>query len=114
MHINYLWLLSYYNSRVRVAATKVRKASNIYYLALYKEGFPGSSAGKKSTCNARDPDLIPGSGRSPGEGNATTPVFLPGESHGQRSLAGHRSWGHRESDMAEQLSRHASFTKNVC
>ena len=31
-------------------------------------GFPGSSAGKESTCNAGDPGLIPGSGRSPGEG----------------------------------------------
>ena len=31
-------------------------------------GFPGSSAGKESACNARDPGLIPGSGRSAGEG----------------------------------------------
>ena len=31
-------------------------------------GFPGSSAGKESACNAGDPSLIPGSGRSPGEG----------------------------------------------
>ena len=31
-------------------------------------GFPGSSVGKKSTCNARDPGSTPGSGRSPGEG----------------------------------------------
>ena len=31
-------------------------------------GFPGSSAGKESTCNAEDPGLIPGLGRSPGEG----------------------------------------------
>ena len=30
-------------------------------------GFPGSSAGKESFCNAGDPSLIPGSGRSPGE-----------------------------------------------
>jgi len=32
-------------------------------------GFPGSSAGTKSTCNAGDPGLIPGLGRSPGEGS---------------------------------------------
>ena len=31
-------------------------------------GFPDSSAGKEVTCNAGDPSLIPGSGRSPGEG----------------------------------------------
>ena len=32
------------------------------------QGFPGSSAGKESAYNARDPSLFPGSGRSPGEG----------------------------------------------
>ena len=31
-------------------------------------GFPGSSTGKESACNAGDPSSIPGSGRSPGEG----------------------------------------------
>ena len=31
-------------------------------------GFPGSSAGRESACNAGDPSLIPGSGKSPGEG----------------------------------------------
>ena len=33
-----------------------------------KYGFPSSSAGKESTCNAGDPSMIPGSGRSTGEG----------------------------------------------
>ena len=33
-----------------------------------------------------------------------TPVFWLGESHGQRSLAGYSSWGHKELDMTEQLS----------
>ena len=32
-------------------------------------GFPGGSDGEISACNAGDPDSIPGSGRSPGEGN---------------------------------------------
>ena len=32
-------------------------------------GFPGGSGGKASACNAGDMGLIPGSGRSPGEGN---------------------------------------------
>ena len=36
---------------------------------------------------------IPGSGRSPGDGLAPTPVLLPGESHGQRSLVGFSPWG---------------------
>ena len=36
--------------------------------ATLNTGFSGSSAGKESACNAGDPGLIPGSGRSPGEG----------------------------------------------
>ena len=32
-----------------------------------------------------------------------TPVFLPGESHGQRSLGGYSPWGCKESDMTERL-----------
>ena len=33
-----------------------------------------------------------------------TPVFLPGESHGQRSLGGYSPWRHEESDTSEQLT----------
>ena len=43
----------------------------------------------------RDTGLIPGSERSLGEGQPT-PVFLPGESHGQRSLAGYSPWGRKD------------------
>ena len=32
-----------------------------------------------------------------------TPVFLPGEFHGQRNLAGYSPWGHKESDMTEAI-----------
>ena len=39
----------------------------VYYYFLLL-GFPGSSAGKESTCNAGDLGSIPGLGRSPGEG----------------------------------------------
>ena len=34
-----------------------------------------------------------------------TPVFLPGEFHGQRSLLGHSPWGRKESDTTEQLTQ---------
>ena len=37
---------------------------------LFIEGFPCDSEGKVSACNAGDLGLIPGSGRSPGEGNS--------------------------------------------
>jgi len=48
----------------------------------------GGSEGKELTCNSEDPGSIPGSGRSPREGNwLPTPAFLHGEFRGQRSLA---------------------------
>ena len=60
-------------------------------------GFPGSSAGKESTCNAGDPGLIPGSGRSPGGGRGKTLQYSCLENpHGQRSLAGYSSWDRKE------------------
>ena len=65
--------------------------------------FPGGSDGKESACKVGDPGLIPGSGRSPGE-RLPTPVFFPGECHGQRSLVDYNPWGHKESDTTERLT----------
>ena len=48
--------------------------------------------------------------QSPGQEDALekgwlpTPVFLPGEFHGQRSLVGYSPWGHKELDMTERLT----------
>ena len=69
-------------------------------------GFPGSSDGKESACSAGDLGLIPGSGKSPGEGNGNSIQcsFLPGEFHGQKSLAGYSPWGRKQSDTTEQLT----------
>ena len=65
-------------------------------------GFPGSSVGKESACNAGDPSSIPGLRRSPGERNSN-PLQYPSleNPHGQRSLAGYSPWGRKESDMTE-------------
>ena len=57
---------------------------------------------KEFACNAGDPGSIPGLGRFPWRRKwQPTPVFLPGESHGQRSLLGYSPRGHKESDMTE-------------
>ena len=46
----------------------------------------------------------------PLEKEMTTPlVFLPGEFHGLRSLAGYNPWGRKESDMTEQLTLFSFF-----
>ena len=52
-------------------------------------------SGKESTCQAGDTGLISGLGRSPGEGIGSPPVFLPGKSHGQRSMLGNSPWGRK-------------------
>ena len=97
-------------------------------------GFPGSSVGKESACNAGDPGLIPGLGRSPGEGiGLSTPVFLgslgsclqcgrPGFDPWVGKIPWRKDrlptpvfwpgefhelycpWGHKESDATERLS----------
>ena len=67
-------------------------------------GLPWWLSSKESSCSAGDAEdvgLIPGSGRSPGEEVLPPPIFLPGKSHGQRSLAGYSPWGHTESDTTE-------------
>ena len=48
--------------------TKSQTQLSMYTLEI-AEGFPSNSDGKASACNAGDPSSIPGSGRSPGEGN---------------------------------------------
>ena len=66
--------------------------------------FPGSSEVRVSACSAGELGLIPGLGRSPGWRKwQPTPVFLPGKSHGQRSLVGYTPQGSKELDMTEQL-----------
>ena len=63
-------------------------------------GFPGGPMVKNPPANAGDTrDLavkIPWSRKW-----QPTPVFLPGKSHGQRSLEGYSPQGHKESDMTE-------------
>ena len=72
------------------------------YLTL---GFPHGLHGKEYGCNAGDPGLIPGSGKIPGRREwQPTPVFLPGEFHGHRSLTGYCPWDCKESDTTERLT----------
>ena len=60
-----------------------------------------------SAGDTRDAVLIPALGGSPG--GTPTPRFLPGESHGQRSLVGYSPCGHKESDMTEQLTHTSAY-----
>ena len=65
-------------------------------------GFSCGSAGKESACNVEDLGLIPGLGRSLGEGKGLpTPVSWPREFHGLYS-----QWGCKESDMTGDFHFH--------
>ena len=72
---------------------------------------PGGSVVKNPPANAGNPSSIPGSGRSPGEGNG----FLPGKSHGERGVAGYGSWSHKRvgRDLATKTARHPSMRASL-
>ena len=71
-------------------------------------GFPGGTVVKSPPTNAkrhRRCRFSPWFGKKPWEREwLLTPEFLPGEFHGQRSMAGYSPWGHKELDVAEQLT----------
>ena len=70
--------------------------------------FPGDSDGEDFVCNAESQAQSQGQEDPLEKGMATTPIFLPGEFHAQRSLPGYRPWGRKESDTTEQLThKHA-------
>ena len=75
-------------------------------------GFPGGTSAKEPACQCRRHKRCgfdPWVGKIPWRRKwQPTPVFLPGESHGQRSLAGCSPWGCKESDMTE-ATQHAQI-----
>ena len=79
-------------------------------------GLPRWSGGEESICQCRGcrrHGFDPWVGKIPWRREwHPTPGFLPGESHGQRSLAGDSPWGRKESDTTERLSPHACTTSN--
>ena len=78
-----------------------RKLYVTYYISVHWASQVATLV-KNPPANAGDTGSIPGSGRSPlKEGMATHSIFLPGESHGQRSLAGYSPRGCTKSDMTE-------------
>ena len=67
-------------------------------MVILEEGFPGGSDGN-----------LPATQIPWRREWQPTAVFLPGESHGQRSLEGYGPWAHKELDTTEQLSLLLSF-----
>ena len=88
---------------------------SVVWLKVHKDkGFPGGPSGKEPTCHCRRHKRcrsLPLVGKIPWRRAwQLTPVFLPGESYGQRSLTGYSPWVLKESDMTEQLNWTGSST----
>ena len=83
-----------------------QKSSHLYIkvLAVFLFWLPWRLS-KESPCNVGGLGLITGVGRYPGGGHGNPLQFSCLENpHGQRNLVGYSPWGHKESDMTEQLS----------
>ena len=89
-----------------ISAWRIDRKSVVEGKSVGLVGFPGGAEVKASTCNVRDLGLIPGSGRSPGEGNGNPLQYYCLENPGQRSLVGYSPWVRKESDTTERLHFH--------
>ena len=82
----------------------IRAAEKVSFLCC----LPGGSDGKESACNAGDNKrrvLNPWVGKASWKKEwLSSPVFLPGEFHGQRSLAGYSPWSHKESSRLDWVT----------
>ena len=87
-------------------------------MATYITGLPGGANSKESTCQCKKLKkhvLDPLVGKMPWNKKwQPTPVFLPGESHGQKSLVSYSPWGRKELDTSEVLStEHIYITQSL-
>ena len=87
-----------------MAVTTLKSEENMC-MAIAKGDFPGCAGGKEPACQFRRHKRC---GFSPWVrkilwmgAQQPTPVFLPGESHRQRSLVGYSPWDHKELDTTE-------------
>ena len=88
------------NTCLMIPTTSFRKLKK----SVFQQGFPGGTSDKEPACQCK---RLKRHGFDSWVGKISwrrawqpTPVFLLGESHGQRSLAGYSPWGHKESDTS--------------
>ena len=103
IHSSFLaWRIPMDRGAWRAAVHRVAKSQTRLEQLSTHTGFPGGSAIKNLVCQVGDSGSIPKVGKIPWRRKwQPTPVFLPGKSHGQRSLVGYGPWGRKESAMTE-------------
>ena len=88
-----------------ISCLRSGKAETVFHTDYWVLGFPGDAGGKEPACQCGRHErhgFDPWVGKIPWRRAwQPTPVFLPGEVHGQRSLAGYSPWGHKELDSTE-------------
>ena len=80
----------------------IKKPSEKTFMYVLKTGFPGDASGKEPAFQCKRPKRLrfdPWVGKIPWRRKwQPTPVLLPEESHGQRTLVGYSPWGRKESE----------------
>ena len=88
--------------------------SSLCYLVTTSCGLPWWLSGKESVCQCRRGDFDPWVGKIPWRRKwQPISVFLPGKTHGQRSLVGYSPWGSQELGMTQQLTSRVMLLDRV-
>ena len=101
--------------KIYLCCTTTQISRNYYtYIPSLLGVFPDGSDSKESACNAGDPGLIPGSGRSPGGGHGYSVQYCSLDNHhGQSSLADYSPRGYTESATTERSTLSFSFLMSL-
>ena len=113
--ISSLWLKRVFSKNSSSKGFHYSKGRHSSYLALYvvNEGLPRWLNGKESACQFRRLEFEPWVRKILWRRKwQPIPVFLPGESHAQRNLAGYSPWGCKESDITEHTG--SLYMRYIC
>ena len=95
--------------RSATAGNTYSACSLLYHNPYLSGGLPSGTSGKELTCQCRRREFDLWVRKMPWRRAwQSTPVFLSGECHGQRSLAGYSSQGCKESDTTEHMHMHTN------
>ena len=90
--------------RIRRTAWELSSSRDI----IICQGLPRWLSGKESTCQYRTWRFNPWVGKMPWRRKWQPTLFLPGESHGQKSPVGYSPWGHKDGDVTVEVNSNSS------